>query len=298
MKALAGYVMRGRMQAILVAAVATVLSVVLAPLSYLGAGVIALVTLRHGPLEGVVVAGGAGLVSAAMGLLVVGSALPALALLLSLWLPVWVLAILLKGAGSQGLVTETAGLMGVAVILLFHGWLDDPAEWWRRVFDQVLVPVLKQSGVLLEPEAVTRAASIMTGVVAAVSVLGILVAVYLGRWWQALLYNPGGFGEEFRLLRLRQGVALVTLVVFVASMVARPLLGTLGLELLMVAMILYVVQGLAVAHALVKQRHASVAWLVALYFLIVFLWPYALLLIGVTGYTDAWVDFRRRVGKA
>jgi len=33
--------------------------------------------------------------------------------------------------------------------------------------------------------------------------------VLLGRWLQALLYNPGGFGAEFRELRLGLIVSIV-----------------------------------------------------------------------------------------
>ena len=42
----------------------------------------------------------------------------------------------------------------------------------------------------------------MTGAFAASLYVQFLLALLLGRWWQAVLYNPGGFGAEFRGLRL------------------------------------------------------------------------------------------------
>ncbi len=53
--------MRGRFQAVMVAAVCSVLSVIVWPLGYLGGGAIGLVTLHHGPRESMVLMGWAGL---------------------------------------------------------------------------------------------------------------------------------------------------------------------------------------------------------------------------------------------
>ncbi len=45
-----------------------------------------------------------------------------------------------------------------------------------------------------------------------------LPGLFLSRWMQAALYNPGGFGDEFQALRLHKVAALVCLAAFVAVM--------------------------------------------------------------------------------
>ena len=67
-------------------------------------------------------------------------------------------------------------------------------------------------------------------------------------------------------------------------------------ELFNLVVALYVVQGIAVAHALVKYRQASSGWLVGLYVLVVLLPPLAMIFLSVTGFSDTWLDYRRRYG--
>ncbi|MCP4041674.1 MAG: DUF2232 domain-containing protein [Gammaproteobacteria bacterium] len=298
MRLLAGYIMRGRMQAVLVASLCTVLSLILAPLGYLGAAAVSLVILRHGVREGIVVAAGSGVVACVLSQVLVGSMAPVLALIVTLWLPASLLAVLLRASGSQGLVLAAAGVFGIVVIFALHLMLEDPALWWRELIEEALLPMLSEQGVRVDTNTLEQIASIMTGLAAAVSVLGIMITLFLARWWQSVQFNPGGFGEEFRSLRLHRGFAMLTLLALLASMLVDALFGTLGREFLMLATVLYMLQGLAVAHAVSANRKASAGWLIGLYFLLVFLWPYAMLALGVAGFVDAWVDFRRRIGIA
>src|SRR3569623_887288 len=64
MRALAQYIMRGRMQAMLVAVAMAILSLILPPMNYLSSAVIGLVTLRRGWQEGLIIIAGAGAVMA------------------------------------------------------------------------------------------------------------------------------------------------------------------------------------------------------------------------------------------
>jgi len=298
-RALAGFIIRGRTQAVMVAAVCTVLSVLLAPLSYVGAAVIGLVALRKGAFEGLVVMAGASLAAGVLTLLVLGTAIPALALVVILWLPLWLLALLLRQTASQGLALAVAGLLGLAGIAAVHLAVDSPADWWREALEKMLVPAFEQQGVALDTANLEAAARIMTGLVVAVTVLGMMLSLFLARWWQGVLYRPGGFGEEFRALRLDRRVGVATLVAVLASLLAGDAMGELGLDVIMLAVVLYMIQGLAVAHALVASRGVSVGWLVGLYLLLFLLWPfaiYAILALGLVGFADSWLDFRARFG--
>src|SRR5690625_6353500 len=50
---------------------------------------------------------------------------------------------------------------------------------------------------------------LVTGLLANVTSFTGVLGLMLGRWWQALLYNPGGFKQEFNGLRLNTPQALV-----------------------------------------------------------------------------------------
>jgi hypothetical protein len=93
MKALAGFIVSGRFQAILVAALSGVLAFALPPLTtlihYLGAAVVALVTLRVGVTQGLQVLIVATLLTVLFYLAAGTQAATVAVMVLLLWLPCW-----------------------------------------------------------------------------------------------------------------------------------------------------------------------------------------------------------------
>ena len=129
----------------------------------------------------------------------------------------------------------------------------------------------------------------MTGALGASIALSALVALFVARYWQAALVNPGGFGVEFRALSLGSAAALATLALIAAAAV---LGGPLPVGLAVVACAGFVLQGLAILHALVAKRSLPAFWLYAIYALLVmvpYLWPLLLAL----GLLDNRVPLRR-----
>jgi hypothetical protein len=296
MRALAAFVLSGRGQAALVATALALLSLLLPPASYLAAAVIGLVTLRQGWLEGAVVGLLAGLVAGVLCQVALGTAFPVLALAGLLWIPVWLLAQVLRRFPSQGAMLGVAGLAASGVVLLIHALPGSPAERWRALLEGTLVPALAQQGIEVDAELVGRVAEVMTGVVAAAAVLGASLSLFIARWWQALLFNPGGFGAEFRDLRIDRRLGYGALLVL-GGLLLLPMEGRqVAAELLLIVLVVYTLQGLAVAHALLGARRGAAGWLAALYVGLVLLWPYPLLVLGGAGLVDTWVDFRRRGG--
>jgi hypothetical protein len=51
-----------------------------------------------------------------------------------------------------------------------------------------------------------------------------------------------------------------------------------------------------VLHGAVRQRGLGVVWLVVAYVLILFMVPESIIALAVCGVTDAWIDYRKRVG--
>jgi len=115
----------------------------------------------------------------------------------------------------------------------------------------------------------------------------VLLCLLLGRWWQAVLYNPGGFREEFHSLRLTRWFAGLVLALVVGSMVTPP--GIVS-DLASVMGAVFLLQTLAVMHAIAAMRGWHVGWLIGAYLILpLMLRPAALL-----GLADSFVDFRAR----
>lgn len=296
MRFLANTIMRGPMAAILVTSVTAMLGLLLPPLGYLSAAAVGLVTLRLGLAEAVKVVAGAVLATAVLGLVILGNALTPLAFLLVLWLPLLVTAWSLRRTSDLVRSLLLAGLFGVMVVLGFHVGVDDPAGWWRGLLQRMTAQATAEQRDVLLP-ALDEIAGLMTGMVGAAVALGVALSLFLARWWQAMLFNPGGFGREFRALRLGRGPALVTVLLLALNWAQLPGIALLS-DLLPLALLLSMLQGVAVVHGVVAGTGAKRGWLVAMYVMLLLpmvTTPTALTL-AVAGMVDNWMDFRAYFG--
>lgn len=141
-----------------------------------------------------------------------------------------------------------------------------------------------------KPMALELGDQFIFGLLAWVIAISSIASLVLGRWWQSLLYNPGGFAEEFRALRIQPPLALASL----AGMTGCYLFSTdyvawgnlLGLPLL--------VAGLALVHHLVASAKKGAHWLAIFYIcLVLMLGPLSMLLLGL-GLVDSVLDLRSR----
>lgn len=297
MKSLAAFVMRGRSPAALVAATAAVLFWLFPPLLVVSGAVVALVTLRRGAAEGALIVALAGLGAAGLTWLALGAPWPMLEVLLACWLPLWLLALVLRTSVSLSRAVQAAALMGLMGVAGFYLALGDPAVWWGGVLSgwrqdlTALAPAQGTEKAALEQllGLLEGWAPFLPGQASSAALLLVLLGLFLGRWWQALLFNPGGFRPEFHDLRLGRPLALLALGLFVAAVLSGwPLLTNLALVL----GTLYTVQGIALVHALVFKLGGSPAWLVLFYLLLV---PFLSQPVMALGVADAWADFRARV---
>ena len=296
MKPLAAFIMRGPVQATLVAWLTGLLSLLLPLAGLLSSATLALVTLRGGTGYGVRVGALAGLGCLILCTLLLGSPWPALAIVLVLWLPVWGLAVLLRFSRSLAFTAQAAGLAGLGVVLSIHALVEDPTADWLRVLGPFRAALIKD-GVLDEPAAAAVFAALapwMTGAFAAALMFQVLLGLFIGRWWQAQLYNPGGFGADFRAFRLHPVFGVGGLLL-VGAVGLQPGPGLIP-DLLLVLSPLWLFQGLAVIHQLLAVRGAQRGWLVGLYVLLVVFMPRTLVLVACLGLVDIWVDLRARLG--
>ncbi len=297
MRSLAGFAMRGRSQAALVAAASALLSLVLPLVAVISSAVVALVTLRQGAREGLLVAGIAGLGSGVLAWLALGTPWPGLGFLIVLWVPLWALALVLRVTRSLALAVQGAVLSGLLILLGLHLATDDPAAYWVGILEPLRASLV-EGGVIAEAASQALIEGLsrwMTGAFAASLYVQFLLGLLLGRWWQAALYNPGGFGAEFRGLRLSPVLGYAALAL-VGLRLWQPE-AIWGFELLVLILPLLFLQGLAVVHGIRHSLGAGVGWLAALYALLVVAMPYAEVLVSGLGLADLWLDVRGRVAR-
>ncbi|NNC54346.1 MAG: hypothetical protein HKO07_01350, partial [Pseudomonadales bacterium] len=200
MKGYAEFAMRGPMQAAAAAALPTASLF----LSWLGAAVVALSVLRHGIGRSTIV--------------IVAALLPA-----AFWMQ----------AGDIGPLTTIVCVVGLALVLrLGKSWstvllmlpiivgawcaamifaLPEYVELVRLVFEELLQRFqerlassmseaeLQKLPALTAPDGVQ-----VVGMIAIMQSITVAFSLLVARWWQAMLYNPGGFREEFHALRLQR----------------------------------------------------------------------------------------------
>ncbi len=300
MKALAGFIVRGRGQAILVASLGGVVAFLAPPFSsfahYIGAAVVALVTLHISAQQGLVVLA---LATAVTVLFYQLAGLPAVAVavtVLLLWLPCWLISVVLRNTVNLAASMLAGAGFGVLVLLLVYGLYGDPGAWWLERMQQLLTELQHSgaiSGELPFADDLQALSTLMTGIVLASLLLGAICSVILARWWQALLVNPGGLQAEFTSLRLGQPAGLLTLFVMIGSRFAAEPLSGLAAQSAMLLLVPYLFAGLAVLHGLVAASGRGRGWLVAVYIMLLIL-PQATLLVAAGGLLDTWMDFRRR----
>lgn len=295
MNAFAAFILRGPAQAASLACATLLLASVLPPLAWLSAAILALVMLQLGP-SAYGYATGLGLVAlVAAGWLVMGQPLSVASAALGAWLPAGLVALVLHRRARLDDAMLVACALGWATVLVFYASLDAPVQWWHELLQRLLSPQQVEAELGIPAERIgvliDRLAPLMTGVLAASGVVGAVSSVLLARWWQAGLYHPGAFGEEFRALRLGR-VAAGILTVLCASALALPAAILDGLAF--VALSVYVFQGLAVAHGVAKYRGVGSVWLAGLYIIALLALPQMVLALALLGVLDAWADFRAR----
>jgi len=303
MKALAAYIVSGRWQAILVAVISGVLTILIPPfggvLNYLAAAVVALVTLHVGVLAGLQIMAIAAAIILLFYQLLGVQVVVALVLVLMLWLPCWMTAAVLQQTNSLAQAMKTATLFGVCLLLLVFGFYGNPAAWWMEQLQQVEA-VLAEAGMsfpaLADVQLLQEVSALMTGVVFASLVIGVIASLLLARWWQSVLVHPGAFRDEFYTLRLGNTNGLVTLGIMLIARFTDGTVSEFGAQLAMIMLVPYLLVGLAVIHTLLKRKGRGGGWLVAVYVLLAIV-PQATLLLAAGGLLDTWIDFRRRLAR-
>lgn len=286
--------MQGPLRAVTAVAGFGMVSLLLPPLALLSSAALALVSLRLGLRQGLIVTLLSTLLVSLMGWLLGLPLILGLVTAMVQWIPVLLLAEVLRRSLSWAL-TIMAGV-GVACVgvVLIHLLIPDVTAFWVSFLQQALAPLLAQPGVNLPDSdtALIQIAQVMTGTLAAVTLMGMLLALILGRYWQALLYNLGGFREEFHALRLGRGLALLGIGLLMLAWLAE---STVVFEVALPFLVAFFLHGLALLHASNRQLGLGRIWLVLAYVIMVVALPQMVIMLATMGMMDSIFDFRARI---
>ncbi len=270
--------MRGRTQAVVVALLGSWLPLI-------SAATVALVTLRRGAQEGMLVLLWA-CMPAMLGLFDTNMG-PLMAIVtLAGYIAITGVALIQRYQQSWAVSLMVMVALSCASSLLTTQFTDPVAD-----IQNALGGMLEQAP---EPEKAALGqlrATFVLGFIAFAMAANGIASLFLARWWQAMLYNPGGFQVEFHSLKLPLVPALTC---FAGSMYCWAQDGNylfwafaFSLPLVMVT--------LAIAHSVVKQKQAGTFWLVLVYIaLLVFTGPVTLFCAGIA-VLDTWMNFRSRL---
>lgn len=260
--------MRGRFQAALIA----IVSAAMPMFFWLSAATVVLVTLRKGWVEGIN--------------LMLWACLPAVGWLVMVADPTPLLVIV--GAMALALVLRSSVswvltlIVGAGIGLLIS-W-SMPLLVPQLLTPEVLETLAPDVGAENREQSYLLLGNLLAGFFGAAHLVVIVGSLMLGRWWQSELFNPGGFGDEFRQLILPPAVALPAVLVAQFGGSIHPVLVSWA----PVIMVPLFFAGIALAHGVVNLKKMSAQWLVLFYLLVLMVGPYVALL-------DSLMNFRRRI---
>lgn len=296
MRGIARFAMRGVLPAATMAAVFALLGLNFPPALLVSGGVVALVTLRHGPMEALKVTLLAGVALVLMLQGIFGSAGAAGLVVLLPWVPVACAALVLRSSGQQGRAVALLAMFVGGLALSIRRAVPNVEVFWQERLTAAAKAVKVQGGQFLDQQEIITVASVMQEASLATAMLSLLGMLFLARWWQSGLYRPGAFGLEFKSLVVPVWAFPVALAAGLTSFLAEPagMSGAVSGDLLVVLVILFAVQGLAIAHERVAAAGAHWAWLFGIY-LSAMLMPHLVAsALAATGAADFVADFRRR----
>lgn len=278
MRALAEGIMGGRWQAAVVAFIG---------LPIISPAAVGLVALRRGAFEGA--------------LILVALILPALLWMLMgvVWwaflcttvlasLLIYVAAMVLRIYRSWPLTLVCVAIVSTFGVYLIVWSIDLRADMlamadYMQMSDIDRVDFEKAVDKLLTQNIAAPVISLSVG-------MGVIISLVLARWWQAILYNPGGFREEFHSLRLDVRLVAITVVLGLALMQAPNAGGSI-----LIFMLPLFFCGLGYIHWwAAKKRFPWVLWVL---YLSLFLSLWVSTTVVTVGMLDSVLNLRKRINE-
>ncbi len=293
MQAIAAWLVARRMHAVLALTITFIL-----PFAPLFSGAVMVMLVLFGGAHIAALQGLAAMAVLALFTVLSGNALSDMLVAgISIWLPVFLLAWLLRRSRSLTLTMQVSVIVAMLLTLGFYAVVSDPIAYWTEVLTY-FASVLSQAGLVEQATLIVAQQDLIAPQMTMLMVLTTwsmttLVVIFGYAMYQALPNREGEFGH-FRDLNFGHVLALVMAVTSVLALAT-------GAEWLrnfaFVVFVIFWVQGLAMLHWLQANVPLPYIVLVMIYALLPFLSALLVLALAVLGYTDAWFNYRVRIAR-
>ncbi|MFT5663772.1 MAG: hypothetical protein ACI9YO_003267 [Gammaproteobacteria bacterium] len=305
MLALARYALKGPYQAATIVGLLAIVAVVLplmggspfatmiitTALTLFSGALVGLIILTHGSRSGLkaVVVSIVGITVVAI--IALEAPMIGISIGLAQWLPIVILAQVLRSTKSLVLMMMSGlvlALLAIALQLLI--WPDLEADW-IRVIDQSIVqlkeyPEYQDVDIANNARLLVHFMVLVLGSAMYLLFIGILL---MARSMQSRLADSDGFSTEFRAISFGKRIGLVAVVLLAFSLwVDQAWISSIAL-LLMTA---FLFQGIAVVHTKVS-RSKRPRLLNTLFYMLLFIFPQAVVITALVGLLDNWLDLRK-----
>lgn len=282
MRKLAGYIMQNQRQAVLVTGLASAIPM----LFWLAAASASLVLLRKGPQASIKVVLAALIPATVWGWLLGDPFVPLVVASTLL------LASSLRQSLSWSRVLLTSLATGLVTAQLLGGYAGEAMQEMVHAIEAGLPAVLGDLHDQLGSNELERLHGLLLplliGLMGAMAQLLSVACLILARYWQASLYNPGGFGQEFRAIRLRAWQA-GGLVLF---MLMAPQYSAQLAMLVPLCAVPLAFAGLSVMHGLMHKHGVGILGVTVLYGLLLVFAQLLYPVLVIVALTDSVFDFR------
>lgn len=209
---------------------------------------------------------------------------------LLMWLQTLVMALCHRRYARWGDTLMAGMVLTVSIILLFPGvWLRPGPELAQAL---AILHSQETLSAMLGRQPNEEATLLwVSGLIGSTGFIVMILAMLAARALQASLFNPTGFGLEFRELRLSPVLATVVIIMAIV------LVGRHQYPLAAAPLFVPAVAGIALTHTLVRQRGLSTLWLCGFYAFVVLI-PIGIIIVLLLGITDAFVDIRNRLPRS
>lgn len=291
---LANFILKGHSQAALVVATMAILGLLLPPAAWISAAGIVLVTLVYGAQRGVITMALSLIGTTVFAYLIFSVPQVAMVFVLFAWLPAWMSAVTLRQTVSMAYSLQILTATCLFAVVLIYALYPNFGELWREPLDLMVEQLATQSEQFNLAELKQKeewVIKFLPGLFASSILFGTMLSLFLGRWWQAIFYNPGGFAEEFQSLDLGKVSALVAIALLLLAIAINSIP---VYALVAVIAVLYFAQALALLHGVIEKRKINKAWLYFVYFLTFFI-PQVVMLLILVALADPWLQIRQRL---
>jgi hypothetical protein len=285
--------MRGRQQAALVAFILSWIPL----LGWVAVIIMALVTLRKGAKAGAVILAvvlipdlWAMIAHGHVGLVFVnvlyGSVL------------VYAAAVMLRTWPSWSMLLQVVTLFGIASVLMLHLVVPDMQAWWVKYYQHLLAMMAKAGQdlgnlkVAFAKQGVLEfVAKLSTGLVLASALAGSLLNLVLARWWQGILFNPGGLRVELYQICLHPAWCIGLIAVILAAW------GGLNIawDILPLVILPFLPAALSLVHAVFSKHSKAWVWLLVFYIALILLSPSSVIFLVLVAGLDSFYNIRARI---